>query len=307
MFLPFVQHQRLLAQSLQQHILPRPWQMLIVAWSFPFPSLCPLSFSKSAGIWRWSTLLVKILLRKPDSRTSSFMKDRYIGQRVLLMAWWGAYRLLSLSRPSKLGKGGGPCRCYLQSFAFDFQKSAEGQWIAQPLYLTVRASAFFLSRAWPLTAPVNLAFMTARTVTVGTTTYLFCDMPALYLQRHMEINLPLHGRVYAIWGAALQVSKVDQILQVCWRGGTGQVFSSLILQNLRDHKSLDRNHAAFNSRRTCDLVRFVEQAHFAETASSVWYIFREGESIAITCLSWWRVEECSPNSRLCLRVQRAAA
>lgn len=37
-------------------------------------------------------------------------------------------------------------------------------------YLTVRASAFFLSSACPLTAPTRRAFITARTVTVGTTT-----------------------------------------------------------------------------------------------------------------------------------------
>lgn len=39
----------------------------------------------------------------------------------------------------------------------------------------VRASAFFLSSAWPLTAPVSRAFMTAIIVTVGATWYRFCD------------------------------------------------------------------------------------------------------------------------------------
>ena len=43
-------------------------------------------------------------------------------------------------------------------------------------YLTVNASAFFLSSACPFVAPCSLPFIAARTVTVGTTTYLFVDM-----------------------------------------------------------------------------------------------------------------------------------
>ena len=39
----------------------------------------------------------------------------------------------------------------------------------------VRASAFFLSSACPLTAPVSRVFMTASMVTVGATWYRFCD------------------------------------------------------------------------------------------------------------------------------------
>ena len=43
-------------------------------------------------------------------------------------------------------------------------------------YLTVRASAFFLRREWPRTAPWSRDFMTASTLTVGTTGSLFCDI-----------------------------------------------------------------------------------------------------------------------------------
>ena len=44
--------------------------------------------------------------------------------------------------------------------------------------LTVRASAFFFSREWPRVAPWRRDFMTASTLTVGTTLSRFCDMAA---------------------------------------------------------------------------------------------------------------------------------
>lgn len=55
------------------------------------------------------------------------------------------------------------------------------------------ASAFFFRSAWPFVAPTSRVFMTAKTVTVGTTTYL-APAPDMVMQCS---RCPFHKLVIA--------------------------------------------------------------------------------------------------------------
>ena len=80
---------------------------------------------------------------------------------------------------------GGPCSAPHN----DMEPVAASLLFETCLKRMVSASAFFLSRACPFTAPVRRPFMTASTVTVGTTLYLFCvDMVRLPSQQHLQGN-----------------------------------------------------------------------------------------------------------------------
>lgn len=82
----------------------------------------------------------------------------------------------------------------------------------------VKASAFFLRREWPLTAPESLDFMTARTETVGTTLSLLPAPDMLLGQAvpkrcltlgklcNLALGLAVHSRLglkHALGGLAL--------------------------------------------------------------------------------------------------------